>query len=109
MDKSEEVVESKAEEAPSTQPAVSRLNRLHRFSIVAYVALMSLATATSAFAANELDIDGAAITGAFFDGANMVLGMSGLLAIMALPYGISFALNFVGGILSRFSDVRFGG
>ena len=58
-------------------------------------------------ASANVNIDPNAITNGFFDGFNLILGLTGLLTLMALPYGIQFAFNFLGGIFGRFSQVRF--
>ena len=57
--------------------------------------------------AQIVNLDGEAITEGFFDGFNLILGLTGLMALMALPYGIQFAFNFISSIFSKFSSVRF--
>jgi hypothetical protein len=54
------------------------------------------------------DLDFAGIMDAFWDSANIVFGMTGLVALIALPYGINFAFQFLTSIFNRFtSAMRF--
>lgn len=110
----QEVKEVVTEQAPAGEQSVtnrlaSNLVRAHRAVVFVYVlGLLALATAYPA-AATNLEIDPDAMTDGFFQGANIVLAMTGLITLMALPYGIQFGFNFLSGVFSKFSNVRFGG
>jgi ABC-type phosphate transport system permease subunit len=54
------------------------------------------------------DLDFTGIMNAFWGSANIVFGMTGLVALIALPYGINFAFQFLTSIFNRFtSAMRF--
>lgn len=54
-----------------------------------------------------ISIDSDAIIAGFFQGANIIFGLAGLLALIALPYGLQFALNLVSGLFSKLGGIRF--
>ncbi len=48
-----------------------------------------------------------AIIEGFYSGANIILGLGALMTLIALPYGLQFALNIISGLFSKLGSIRF--
>lgn len=48
-----------------------------------------------------------AIISGFYSGANIILGLGALMTLIALPYGLQFALNIISGLFSKLGSIRF--
>jgi hypothetical protein len=90
--------------APAPVPMWKRL--LPVLFVFAFLAM----AATPSFAAGfEDEIPGfnipvENIMAAFWNGADMVFGLTGLITLIALPYGISFAFQVLSSIFNRFTS-----
>lgn len=56
---------------------------------------------------DTLIIDTDAIISGFYAGANIILGLGALMTLIALPYGLQFALNIISGLFSKLGSIRF--
>jgi hypothetical protein len=111
------VVQTEAEEAEVTTKSVSPLWRFVPVLAFLFLFLAMNASGVSAAGFQEdpgttvggfEDLDFTGIMNAFWGSANIVFGMTGLVALIALPYGINFAFQFLTSIFNRFtSAMRF--
>jgi hypothetical protein len=85
--------------APAPVPMWKRL-----LPVLFVFAFLAMSAGTSFASGYDLVIPGDEIMDAFWNGADMVFGLTGLITLIALPYGISFAFQFLTSIFSRFTS-----
>lgn len=67
------------------------------------VAMSTNATVMYAAVAPGPQIPVDTIMAEFWNGANLIFGLTGLITLIALPYGLSFAFQFLTSIFGRFT------